>query len=546
MHLLSWFAAGHTYWALAIFVLCLWLLYVLASPGRPRTLGAWSDRPAFVALTVAVVFAFRWPMLFIPAAINPDEAQMGAQALTAMVDPLPWHGFDGATGGPVDSYVLMLPLMFGPLSFSSIHLVAILIGAAIVCVFAAGAEVTCGARIGRAATVIPLAFFASMTDADFWHYSSELVPVLLVTIALTVLAFVRAGRNRRTWLIVAGCCLALMPFAKLQATPIAAFTVAAFVVAVLRGKGERRKSLVAFIGAWLGTTALFVAAIAAGGSLYDAYISYIGSSLEYVHFGHGVDIHFFFAATPGYTPFGVGTFGLLLVAATAALVAKPDRFQVASIAGAAGLLFVSAYCINAPHHGFPHYLTFAVVPAAALVAVFLDAARSGTVRPWGAMLSKPYTPLALCASLVLLPTIAVDSWGGGGYLLRTVSLDSVPSDPVVTALRRAVSPGSAIAVWGWAPSYYVYTGTRMAIKDTVTYYDMKPGRYSGYYRARFMRSFLAHRPQLFVDAVAPGQFAFTDRAREGFEIFPALREEIAQHYVLAAEINGVRIYRRRS
>ncbi|MDB5092385.1 MAG: hypothetical protein JWO85_486, partial [Candidatus Eremiobacteraeota bacterium] len=506
MHILQWLAVPQTYWAIAIFFLSLWALYALRSL---QLTSAWArryDRAVFVVLTLAAVMALRWPLLFIPGSLNPDEAQMGAQALKAAVDVLPWHGFDGSTGGPFDSYVLALPLLFGTtLTFFWIHLIATLLGVATICALAAGAEALCGVRIGRAAAVVPLTFFALMHDQDFWHYSSELLPVLLATIALAILAFEGARGVSRTSLVLAGVCLGVIPFAKLQTTPIAVYLALLFgAVLLLRGSdvAANRRRLGVFASAFLGTIIAVIAVVAVSGSLPDAYVSYIGVGLRYSQAGDPPGLTYFFAATPGYQPFAWGTFALLVAAAVCAVAAKPANRDLCAIAAMAGLVAVSLACVIAPHRAFPHYVTLLVVPIAALLAVLLAAAARLRVDLRGLTQVKPYLPLALCVLAVLLPTAAKNISIGNPFLGSVSQLDA-PNDPVVNTLRSNVSLGATMAVWGWMPQYYVYTRTRMATKDAVTYYEIAPGTYRDYYRQRYLSSFLAHRPGLFVDAVAP-------------------------------------------
>jgi hypothetical protein len=56
------------------------------------------------------------------------------------------------------------------------------------------------------------------------------------------------------------------------------------------------------------------------------------------------------------------------------------------------------------------------------------------------------------------------------------------------------------------------------------------------------------RPQLFIDAIAPGMFYVTpiDRTRQGHEAFPAIGELIRADYALINDVNDVRIYRRKA
>ena len=48
-----------------------------------------------------------------PAELNVDESQMLSQGMKFLVDPMPWRSVDGATSGPLNSYIISLLLLVG-------------------------------------------------------------------------------------------------------------------------------------------------------------------------------------------------------------------------------------------------------------------------------------------------------------------------------------------------------------------------------------------------------------------------------------------------
>jgi hypothetical protein len=50
------------------------------------------------------------------------------------------------------------------------------------------------------------------------------------------------------------------------------------------------------------------------------------------------------------------------------------------------------------------------------------------------------------------------------------------------------------------------------------------------------------QPQLFLEAVGPQCFHYTDREQSGIACFPELDLYIARNYRLAAEIDGMRLF----
>jgi hypothetical protein len=298
------------------------------------------------------------------------------------------------------------------------------------------------------------------------------------------------------------------------------------------------------LGGLLAAAAGILVSTAATGSLRDAYVSYVAYNLLYARGVISAGPSFFLAVNPYYQAFADGVLALVALCALAAPFARPRRREVAVLAAALGALAVALYCIEAAHRWYGHYLIFAVVPAAAVAGALLAiAARVRLPGGWSA--AGTFAPLVACVAAVVVPTVAVDV-ARGNPLLSMVSSEAVPNDPVVTAVRLLVPRGATMAVWGWQSDLYVYASARMATKDADNIQEIADGPYQEYFRRRYMTSFLASRPDVFVDAVAPRSFGFHDRAAEGFETFPALRAEIAKDFILVGEVEGIRIFRRRA
>lgn len=59
------------------------------------------------------ILTSRFPSWIVQTAINPDEAQMTANALLVRAGQWTWSGVDGGTSGPANSIVLAWPYLFG-------------------------------------------------------------------------------------------------------------------------------------------------------------------------------------------------------------------------------------------------------------------------------------------------------------------------------------------------------------------------------------------------------------------------------------------------
>ena len=97
-------------------------------------------------------------------------------------------------------------------------------------------------------------------------------------------------------------------------------------------------------------------------------------------------------------------------------------------------------------------------------------------------------------------------------------------------------------MWGWMPVFWVETGTIQATRDGNDSRQMDPYRFRAYFRARFIGDLLRTRPPVFIDAVGPGNFVYKYRAKSGHEIFPELRDYIAENYHMVCDVEGTRVY----
>jgi hypothetical protein len=119
------------------------------------------------------------------------------------------------------------------------------------------------------------------------------------------------------------------------------------------------------------------------------------------------------------------------------------------------------------------------------------------------------------------------------------------SSPLVAAIRQHASKVDRLVVWGWDSQLHVATsivpGTRFP--DSVV--QLEPSPHIDYFRKVYVQDFIRSMPAVFVDAVGPANFRYTNRGKKGFETLPELRQVIEERYRLLTEINGSRVFVRR-
>ena len=528
-------------------------------PGKAAT-GWWTGRAAYGLLMLLSLFLLRWPAFFVGRPLDPDEGQFIAGALTLGRDPVFWRSLDGQSAGPLVYYAL-LPLVPGGLAnYGGARLVGCLMVFGTLWFSYRGLRAVWGEGLARLAVLPAFGFLALSTHSQFVGYSSEHVSVLLLAIGLCGLL---TGRSRAVaglrcegeW-VVAGVALGAIPFAKLQAVPPAAVLFLGGVLwAATRREwtsGQRvRKVLVLVAGLWVVPLG-FAATFSMTEVWEDFWISYLRQNAAYTGDGwSGLS-----EALAGVWPFLMSSraFGSLAVAAVGvaavwglrrAVFRSPSRRALGLLA--AFVVATAPVCVSTRH--YQHYLLFLVMPltllAGAVVATQWQIAEG---VPVGRAARRRWLVGGLLA-LTVAPQVAIKVLIGNPYLAEIAPGRCQPIlGPVAREILRLTVPGDCLVVWGWWAEPYVQTGLPQGTREAISPFQIIAGPEQAYHRRRYLDDLRKNQPRVFVDAVAPapGVTDFFDRRRFGHETFPALRELIAHDYELAAEIEGVRIYRRRS
>jgi len=561
-----------TFWALCISPLVLAILAVALGPARPRGRGR---PPLFLALILGAILLARLPLLCYDR-FNPDEAFLLASAMRVPLDPVPYRSFDAMTSGPLNVYAQSVPAWFGaPLTYVTSRLTGTLLVFGTLAFLWLACRRFLGERAASIALMPSFCFYVFAWDADFTHCSSEHVAVFLGAAALCLLAgeYQAPGAPGLWRIALAGMVAGSMMFAKLQALPVeAAILVIAAVIAWR--KSRRMAALASLAGGAALVPAAFLAMFLQCGVLPYFWISYFRQNAAYA----GVA-----ALTPSgrirtawnllfqISNLGAYELGMMAVwaaglAAAAALAMRhsakvgrtpssardplvaPSRLfngtpclrEPAHLSLASGLLLAAGFtAVAAPGREFMHYELFLVVPSG-----LVTASACLWVRTWlqtrapRSAVRLERLGIALFVLLTCLVPTALrehidDAWDAESF---------APADPLPTAIRRYASDRDTVVAWGWRSGLYIASrrppGTRFA--DSVL--QIEPAACRQYYRDVYLSDFRRSRPALFVDAVGPGDFTYTDRSTAGYETFDELRRAVARDYRQAAEIDGARLF----
>jgi hypothetical protein len=493
------------------------------------------------------LLAFRWPLIWLPHELHPDESQLLAGALTLRHDPMFWRSVDGCTAGPLD-YFALLPAAFFPgiTGYTVARLTAtLLIWGMLVAAGETVALITNRPLIRM--VVLPAAVFAAFTTSpEFLHYSTELVPGLLL--ALAVLMSVRQSIRpspRNLWAVA--LLLGATPFAKLQAGPVAA-GLGLLLLGFEFASGRSRNLGAMIIGALLPVL-LVAALVTATGQGENLLIPYLLQNTFYAQNGRQplglvVSQQGGQTLTNGYLALWFA--GAVIFCAATVILARHVRGRLLCYGLAiAGLLLLTAGCILAPGRPYHHYLNLLIVPLTLLTGVALGLALQA--RRGDGSIIRPAWPIGLFLLCCLLPQLVLRFSNRPDpfeYYNTVVTAPGPAHRQLVAAIKDLTRPGESLGVWGWRSSLYVETGLLQATRQAHTEFQLAAGPWQKYYLCRYYEDLVASAPPVFADATGPGNFRFNNWAAS-HEIYPLLRDWVGAHYQYFGVLDGVRLYVRR-
>ncbi|MFM2025814.1 MAG: hypothetical protein RLZZ339_527, partial [Cyanobacteriota bacterium] len=524
----------------------------------------------FITSLVTFILAARWPG-FLPPMLDPDEAQFIAGAIKLLKDPVFWRAVDAGSSGPLNVYPLTLPAFFGfRIEYASSRVIGlIMIIAAIVCLYYALSTLY-NKSLSRLAIVPVVTTVALMTFFDYVHYTSEHFSIAILSVALLIVCKYYTGNssNPNHLIFALGFILGTTPFAKMQSVPIA-FSIACIFLHILwlksRGRGQLIRSLAAFFLGGMLFSALVILYLTIF-SIYDAFwTSYIQQNLL-MYSTHGLmgdvnkmsffrkilrflnmlrkaqDTHILFLLTAIVLILGVP----FLVLKRVSLNLNQEKSKTfCFVYYSLFILAASSYSIIRPGNGFTHYLLFLIIPSGFLIGVFLGELAKVLQLSQLTLSNLKFSLLtgvifiAVASSfLQFAVTITSDNF----YLNNRRRFARNYLSPIAKTILKYASPGESMAVWGWASELYVDTSLVQATRDSVSVWPILPGSLQEYFLKRYTDDLINSNAKLFVDAVAPRRFLFTDRKTHGHEVFPEIARVIKENYRLVDEVQGVRIY----
>ncbi|MCY7349752.1 MAG: hypothetical protein LH606_03680 [Cytophagaceae bacterium] len=506
----------------------------------------WIARIWPLALMLVLLVGRRLPLLFYNQEINPDESQILSQAITLWHYPVYWQSTDGATMGPLSSYVSAVPAFLGfPLDYLSGRWVGFL--CLLVSVVAGYFTLLnlFDLRVARLGILPMVVFLAFSQHPDFVHSTNEQLSLALLGLGFWQFSrVIRGGISQEIraffWL---GFICSLVPFAKLQGTPSALVLVGAAATELF----FQRASITA---ATFGKALL---ALIAGGLVFPLF--FISCTLLFGVFDDFVQ--FYLLANAGY---GTGNGFIGNLGKFPAFLGRTTDFSVYILIPGAWLLVswllfsrqwqqrkrlliysglilaASLYAVVKPGNEFTHYLLYLVFPLSLLYGWLVYQ----TPSPW------------LAAGLLVLISGSVigNVWATYRHdkrynlYISTPTLNrQTPQSKVSQTIAQYASDGERLVVWGWMPRYNVETQMPQGVCDNHTIRLVFGSVAEKHvHQTRYLRNIRASRPPVFVDSVGENCVWLNDRATQAHEVIPELNAYITANYTFVGEVEYTRIY----
>lgn len=471
---------------------------------------------------------YRWKFVVYPVPLNPDEVQAGANVLRFMNFGLSWDSLDGTTVGPLNTAVLAWPVLFGwDVTLSTIRLTALVILCLVLCATYLTLRIIGGKLVSATLLMFLVAFYSFNSNFEFQHYSSELLPLLFITLSLLTCFYIfyRPSADAKlniSFIIPLGVLLGSVPFAKIQAAPIA-LAISFFVVFLIfknRRNFNIKKPLGLFFLSGILPALYFLAPLALRGEFNHFWKSYIIWPTLYIK--EPLTLHQFFTLLLGEP---LLTFVIVLPIIVAILFAtfhtqsRHDNDRYLWGAFLSLVLFSSWFSIARPGNMFPHYLMF--FPS---LLILLMAYALKVIEP-GEKLGMVYRFCYFSSVSFLLFSITPP--------FASINKDTKHSFKTESPRifdYLGVGSKDALLVWGWMPQWYIKSGLIPAARESMNNNQIASSRLQDYYMGRLLNDLNDSSPTIILDAVAGKSFGFNREAINGLMSFDPLAQFVESNY----------------
>ena len=502
----------------------------------------------FLISGIVFIWIARLPIFQFPLVHNPDEAHMSANAMRILTGGMNWDNLDPMSSGPLNSVVLAWPYLIGlDITYTTIKITGAAIISIMLVMLFLGIRRVSTIEIATICSFPLFVFYASTSNPHFIHYSSEHLPLLLLSVGiygyLRIVGIQTVQKGSFSILLLSAFSLGLVPYAKLQAVPLATLVGLALIVrtfflpGIMGRKKWRCVSLVICVA--LTPSIMFLVPLLFRGELHhfmNCYIlwamSYVGKPLNMEGFIHLARSNAFYwdVFSSSVTIFSLSLVLYSLFSngiATSATTKKwAGGFAVLAIP-------VAYFCVVRPGNDFKHYLHF-MLPTIALSAgvfyeIWSDAflVRMRSVRLQGVM----HILVCLAIIFAVIPAGKADIKNNPVFAENGVVMSGLNFKSPRLLQWLGTKDTDSILIWGWMPQWYLDTGMTPATSETTTENLIAPRLLPNYFIDRLIHDLNKSQPDFILDAVTPDSFTFNNPDTQSISTFGAFSEIIKDSFV---------------
>jgi hypothetical protein len=483
-------------------------------------------------LLSALPFFARFDLLFIPLALQVDEAQWTVTARSALTDPILWRSIDMQTSGPLNALPISWPILFGavPSLFTS-RLTGLLLQS--LCILGIASLIRPKEILSPGfAAVLIIAFRVTfLVLPDHVHYSSELLSLALIVAAAVLLVRAPDGLSAGPRLAFCGLIASCLPFAKLQSAPFFVLIHAVCLTRLAMGVRAKQAGLsdvVMYLFAAVVPALLLVAPLFFVGEQDAFLIGYLGLGRGY----GGVRTLEIFRQVWTF----MAIMGVLVIAVCLRYrdPVQRARSRPDLLALSLGLWPAALMAIWFPGRLFWHYQFYAIIGLPLSVVL---AQRS--LPPLARQGSASWLSLVTFAVAVFVSAgIVAHGTPNALRLLRVVEMEQAFAPEGSGATWRPLlawtgaTADDTVLMWGWVPELTAYSGMRSADRAAVSQLMMSPNVGKVYYRERLLKELQQTDPAIMIDASREGYFFTND---PGFDPHASDLRSFPQLYALVSK-----------
>ncbi len=479
-----------------------------------------------------LLLLLRLPIIIYNQAFNPDENLFIVGAMTLAEEYYYWETVDGGSSGPFNFYIITLfcELFHQPYDYISTRIISICLLIGSLLFYFYSIKETFSISIAILSIFPVVAYFANVQHQDFLHFSSERLPIFLMSI-MTYL-YVKVSKTHQikvSTTFLFGCLAGIVLFTKVQVIPIA-FAMSISMLWLLYKRTNKIFSKYTF---WLIIGSMTVPTIL---GIIAWKLNFVDKALKYyLHnhllYGGGNNIWEGF-----YNSLfdKVNVFLRIIVALSLLLVTyhilykrtlKPSKLSVFTI------LFLISTLLVVYKTGFifQHYLLLLVFPAVLLYATFLNDLFNFSKKRIIVTVLTTFTIIVLSNTLVY-PFVNY-------YVTSGTTQRPLPISETGKQILKYIQPKEKLVIWGDDGRLYLETQRMQGIRWSNSHWGMYSSETQKEYQNEYIKEFKDGKFPVFVDTHASNA-TFMPREQCGFETLPAIKKIIEEEYQFIGEFDG--------